>query len=149
LPQLQPGTYNLKVETAGFKAQERAGINLQVGQVARIDFTLEVGNVTEVVEVTGGAPLLQSETTEIGTVIENQRVLDLPLNGRNYLALAAMIPGATTDGPSSSQGQQRMGGSRNEFSMNVSGQRVHFNQYSLDGLENTDPNINTYLFLPS
>jgi len=149
LPQLQPGTYNLRVETAGFKAQERAGINLQVGQVARIDFTLEVGNVTEVVEVTGGAPLLQSETTEIGTVIENQRILDLPLNGRNYLQLASLIPGATTDGPSSSQGQQRMGGARNEFSMNVSGQRVHFNHYSLDGLENTDPNFNTYLFLPS
>jgi hypothetical protein len=60
-----------------------------------------------------------------------------------------LIPGATTNGPASSQGQQRMGGARNQFALNVPGQRVHFNHFTLDGIENTDPNFNTYLFLPS
>ena len=143
------GTYTLTIEATGFPKQIREGLELQVGQTARIDATLQVGNVAESIRVEGGAPLLQTETTEIGTVIENKRIVELPLNGRNYLQLASLIPGATTNGPASSQGQQRMGGQRNAFSLNVSGQRVHYNHYSLDGMENTDPNFNTYLFLPS
>ena len=149
LPSLLPGSYTLRIESDGFNTQERTGIILQVGQTARIDVELEVGAVGTVVEVTGGAPVLQADTTELGTVIENRRILDLPLNGRNYLQLASLTPGATSDGPASSQGQQRMGGQRNSFALNVAGQRVHFNHYSLDGLENTDPNFNSYLFLPN
>lgn len=148
-PALQPGVYSIKVEMQGFQAQSRGNIELQVGQAANIDFALSVGNVSEVVEVTGGAPVLETESTSVGTVIENKRIVELPLNGRNYLQLASLIPGATTNGPASSQGQQRMGGARNQFALNVAGQRVHFNHYSLDGMENTDPNFNTYLFLPS
>jgi hypothetical protein len=148
-PALIPGSYTIKVEMQGFQAQTRSGVVLQVGQVASIDFALAVGNVAEVIEVTGGAPVLDTETTSVGTVIENRRIVELPLNGRNYLQLASLIPGATTNGPASSQGQQRMGGARNSFALNVAGQRVHYNHYSLDGMENTDPNFNTYLFLPS
>src|SRR5258708_13748978 len=81
--------------------------------------------------------------------MENQGTVEVPLNGRNSLQLVSLAPGATTNGPSSSQGQQRMGGARNSFSLNVAGQRVHFNHYLLDGIENTDPNFNTYLLLPS
>ncbi|MBL8228276.1 MAG: carboxypeptidase regulatory-like domain-containing protein [Bryobacterales bacterium] len=148
-PALIPGAYNVKVEMQGFQAQTRSNVILQVGQVSAIDFALAVGNVAEVIEVTGGAPVLETETTSVGTVIENKRIVELPLNGRNYLQLASLIPGATTNGPASSQGQQRMGGARNSFALNVAGQRVHFNHYALDGMENTDPNFNTYLFLPS
>ena len=146
---LPPGVYTMKVERTGFNAQVRNNIELQVGQVAGIDVTLQVGSVSEVVEVTGGAPVLQTESAELGTVIENKRIVDLPLNGRNYLQLVSLTPGATTNGPASSQGQQRMGGSRNTFALNVAGQRVAFNHYTLDGVENTDPNFNTYLLLPS
>lgn len=148
-PALNPGLYTVKIEKQGFQSQSRSGIELQVGQAPSINFALAVGNVTEVIEVTGGAPVLETESTSVGTVIENKRIVELPLNGRNYLQLASLIPGATTNGPASSQGQQRMGGSRNSFALNVAGQRVHFNHYSLDGMENTDPNFNTYLFLPS
>jgi hypothetical protein len=148
-PVLRPGIYSLRAEMTGFQAQIRNDVLLQVGQTPRIDFVLAVGNVSEVVEVTGGAPVLETESTSIGTVIENKRIVELPLNGRNYLQLASLIPGATTNGPASSQGQQRMGGARNQFALNVAGQRVHYNHYSLDGMENTDPNFNTYLFLPS
>lgn len=149
VPALPPGVYNVRVEKAGFTVQSRTNLGLQTGQVAKIDITMQVGNVAETVEVTAAAPVIESETTTIGTVIENKRIVDLPLNGRNYLQLASLIPGATTNGPASSQGQQRMGGARNSFSLNVAGQRVHYNHYSLDGMENTDPNFNTYVFLPS
>jgi hypothetical protein len=141
--------YNVQVEAKSFPKQVRENIELQVGQIAKIDFSLQVGNVTETIQVTGGAPVLQSESAELGTVIENKRIVDLPLNGRNYLQLVSLAPGATTNGPASSQGQQRMGGARNSFALNVAGQRVHFNHFLLDGIENTDPNFNTYLLLPS
>jgi hypothetical protein len=149
LPALPPGNYQLQVEASGFPKQVTEGLELQVGQVARVDFALRIGNVSETVQVSGAAPMLQSETAELGTVIENKRIVDLPLNGRNYLQLASLAPGATTNGPASSQGQQRMGGARNSFALNVAGQRVHYNHYTLDGVENTDPNFNTYLILPS
>ena len=105
VPALMPGNYNLRAAMAGFTTQVRSDIELQVAQVARIDFTLQLGNVTEVVEVAGGAPVLQTETTDIGTVVENRRIEDLPLNGRNYLQLTSLIPGATTNGPPAAQGQ--------------------------------------------
>jgi hypothetical protein len=149
LSALPPGIYTIRAEMAGFQTQVRSGLELQVGQITRIDVALKVGSVAEVIEVTGGAPVLETESTSIGTVIENRRIVELPLNGRNYLQLASLIPGATTNGPASSQGQQRMGGARNQFALNVAGQRVHYNHYALDGMENTDPNFNTYLFLPS
>jgi hypothetical protein len=148
-PALLPGVYSIKVEAAGFGAQMRNTVELQTGQVLAVNFTVQVGNVAEVIDVTASAPVLDTETTSVGTVIENKRIIELPLNGRNYLQLASLIPGATTNGPASSQGQQRMGGARNTFALNVAGQRVHFNHYALDGMENTDPNFNTYLFLPS
>src|SRR5215471_11901839 len=149
VPALMPGNYNIKAEMAGFTTQVRENVELQVAQVARIDVTLQVGNVTEVIEVAGGAPVLQTETTDIGTVVENRRIEDLPLNGRNYLQLTSLIPGATTNGPPAAQGQGRMGGSRNDFTLNIAGQRLSYNHYTLDGVENTDPNFNTYLLLPS
>ncbi len=148
-PALSPGTYTLKVEKSGFRAIERKNIDVLTGSANRIDVTLEVGELTNVVEVAGGAPILQSENASIGTVIENRTIVELPLNGRNYLQLTSLIPGATTNGPSSSQGKQRMGGQRNSFALNVAGQRIHYNHYSLDGIENTDLNFNSYMLLPS
>jgi hypothetical protein len=149
IPAIQPGRYNLKIEAGSFRTVERKDIEVQVGSSNRIDFVLELGDVASVIEVSGGAPVLQTETTSVGTVIENRRITELPLNGRNYLQLASLIPGSTTNGPSSSQGKQRMGGQRNSFALNVSGQRIHFNHYSLDGMENTDLNFNSYMLLPS
>ena len=149
IPAIPPGTYALKAELTGFRSVERRDIELQVGSANRIPITLEVGDVNEVLQVAGRAPLLQTETASIGTVIDNRTIVGLPLNGRNYLQLASLIPGATTNGPSSSQGKQRMGGQRNSFALNVAGQRVHFNHYSLDGVENTDLNFNSYMLLPS
>ena len=149
MPAVPPGRYTLKAELEGFRTVERADIGVQVGSSNRIALVMAVGQLTEIVQVVGGAPVLQTENASIGTVIENRAIVELPLNGRNYLQLASLIPGATTNGPSSSQGRQRMGGQRNSFALNVAGQRVHFNHYSLDGIENTDLNFNSYMLLPS
>jgi hypothetical protein len=149
LPAIPPGIYSLRVSVPGFRTEQREGIEIQVGRVAGIDISMQIGSITDTVEVRGGAPVLETESASVGTVIENKRIIDLPLNGRNPLQLVSLTPGATTNGPASSQGQQRMGGARNAFALNVSGQRTSYNHYALDGVENTDPNFNTYLFLPS
>ena len=149
IPAIPPGRYVLKAQISGFRAIEHRDIDVQVGSSNRIPITLELGDLTETVEIRGGAPLIQSSNASIGTVIENRSIVELPLNGRNYLQLASLIPGATTNGPSSSQGRQRMGGQRNSFALNVAGQRIHYNHYSLDGIENTDLNFNSYMLLPS
>src|SRR6266852_5033911 len=146
---IPPGTYDLKAELVGFSTVERKGIPVQVGSANRLAFTMELGNLSETLEVVAHSPLIQTENAAISTVIENRAIVELPLNGRNYLQLASLIPGATTNGPSSSQGKQRMGGQRNSFALNVAGQRIHFNHYSLDGVENTDLNFNSYMLLPS
>ena len=146
---IPPGTYDLKAELAGFRTIDRQGLVVQVGSASRIAFTMDVGDVAETMTVVGQSPLIQTENAAISTVIENRAIVELPLNGRNYLQLASLIPGATTNGPSSSQGKQRMGGQRNSFALNVAGQRIHFNHYSLDGVENTDLNFNSYMLLPS
>jgi hypothetical protein len=149
LTALPPGSYTLRAEKEGFSSQVRTGIELQVAQVARFDLTLQVGSVSEVVEVKGGAPLIETDNTSLGTVIENTRILDLPLNGRNYLQLAALTPGATTAASASFVMGLRQGGTRSLFTLTVSGQRILFNRYLLDGLENTSPNWQSYIFLPS
>ncbi|MBM3776559.1 MAG: carboxypeptidase regulatory-like domain-containing protein, partial [Acidobacteria bacterium] len=149
VPALPPGTYTVKVEAQGFATQVRSEIELQVGQIARFDFNLRVGNVSEIIEVQGGAPVLETETTSLGAVIENRRIVELPLNGRNYLQLASLIPGATTAASPSVVNQLRMGGARADFTLVVSGQRLSYNHYTLDGVENTDVNFGSYYLLPS
>ncbi|MFN7923572.1 MAG: carboxypeptidase-like regulatory domain-containing protein [Bryobacteraceae bacterium] len=148
LPYLVPGTYDLRVEIGGFKAATRKGIVLQVGAVARIDFAMEVGEVSQQVEVSGGAPLLNTETSALGTVIENRRIVDLPLNGRNYLQLVTLSPNVTTEGGAGG-GSGLQGGARSQTSLSIAGQRLEYNRYTLDGVENTDPNFNSYIIQPS
>ena len=86
-------TYTVVVELQGFQTQTRRDLILQVQQVARADFTLEAGAVAESIEVAGGAALLATEDSTVGQVIDNKRIVELPLNGRSYLQLAALTPG--------------------------------------------------------
>jgi len=148
-PNLLPGVYNVKVEMQGFQAEIRSNVELQVQQTARLDFQLQVGAVTQAVEVTGGAPLLNTEDATIGTVIENQRIVDLPLNGRNFLQLVALSPNVSTSFASGGQSSSRQGGDRSTQQLSISGNRREWNYFTLDGMSNTDVNFNSYLFLPS
>ena len=149
LPFLAPGVYDVQAEQAGFKASRRAGVQLQVGAVARIDVAMEVGQVSEVVAVTGTAALLTTEGSAVGTVIENKRIVELPLNGRDYLKLIALIPGVTAETPPSFTATGRQGGERANQNYSIAGQRMQFTHYTLDGIENTDPNWNLWIFRPS
>ncbi len=149
-PALQPGSYALRVEQTGFKSITQNDIQLQIQQTARIDLTLEVGNVAEVVEVQGGGgALMTTENATVGTVIENKRIVDLPLNGRNFLQLVATAPNVSFGFGSPGQAGARQGGSRASQNIAIAGQRSMFNRFTIDGVENTDVNFNTYIILPS
>src|SRR5450755_739355 len=82
-PLLQPGAYSLTVLKEGFK-QTTQGIRLEVNQIARVDLTMQLGAVSESVEVQAAAALLESSTSAVGQVVESKAVSDLPLNGRNF-----------------------------------------------------------------
>ena len=82
-------------------------------------------------------------------MIENKRIVELPLNGRNYLQLVSLSPNVTTGFAGQGQASSRQGGIRAGQTISVAGQRINFNHFTLDGVENTDPNFNTYVVLPS
>jgi hypothetical protein len=86
-PNLVPGTYQVKVVVAGFDTIVKNGIELQVQATVRADFDLKVGQSTQTVEVSGMAAMLTTESATVGTVIEEKRITDLPLNGRNFFSL--------------------------------------------------------------
>src|SRR5665213_4114404 len=143
------GVYNMQATHAGFKTAASNNVALQIQQSMRLDLTLEVGAVTDSVEVSATAALLQAENATIGTVVENKAVNELPLNGRNYLSLVALSSNANTLSPVSGQANSRMGGDRANQAISVGGQRIMFDYYTLDGVNNTDPDFNTYVGLPS
>jgi hypothetical protein len=92
IPQLAPGEYTLTAERAGFRREVRRGIVLETGQQARIDVVLKVGQVTEQVEVSSEAPIIASENASVGNVVDQKKIVELPLNGRDYLQLAFLQP---------------------------------------------------------
>lgn len=98
IPFLAPGTYNVTATGAGFKQSIRENIVLQVGANVTVDFALQVGDVAEQVTVTGDQPLLEEATATRGGVIENLRITELPLSGRNPFNLANLTPGVVFAG---------------------------------------------------
>lgn len=122
---LQPGLYRIQVEQDGFKSISRTGVVLEVDQRVEINFTLEVGDLTEQIEVSADAVQLNTVDASRGQVIDNQRIVDMPLNGRNYNQLALLSAGAIQPPPGS-----RYGG------FSVGGQRVTQNNFILDGVDN-------------
>src|SRR5437867_2681459 len=149
VPALNPGIYEVRASKSGFKSATRSNIELQVQQTARVDFTLDVGQVSESVEVTGAAALLTTENATVGTVIEQQRITDLPLNGRNFLSLVALSPNVTYGFSPAAQASGRQGGTRSGITMSLAGSRATWSNYTLDGITNTDINFNLYIVLPS
>ena len=147
-PALPPGVYLVKAELEGFKPAENR-VELHVEQTLRVSFALEIGGITETTLVTAVTPLLTTENATVGTVIENRRIVELPLNGRNYLSLIALSPNVSAGFAGAGQAGDRQGGSRANQQISISGQRREFNYYTLDGVDNTDVNFNTYIFLPS
>jgi hypothetical protein len=145
LPSLPVGTHVIAAQLEGFRRVLRSGVAVQLGQTLTLDFTLDVGGLTEEVSVTADAPLLQTTNAEISDVIENQAVTQLPLNGRNFLALA-QLSDAVVMPPGGTRGEalQQAGPLPN-----VGGQRSGHNIYLLDGVKVTDELFNNLVINPS
>jgi hypothetical protein len=146
LPRLPVGTYELRVEKTGFQTAVRTGVLLQLNQSALLDFTLTIGSVSQTIDVTGAAPLLQTETTQLGTVIDARENVALPLSTRNYVQLTLLATGVVTDNPAG------FGGSKTSFQSErpyVNGNREQTNNFLLDGLDNNQVSDNLVAYAPS
>src|SRR5262245_47447255 len=133
IPFLQPGSYNITVEAGGFKKYVRDNQELQVGQTASIDVSLEIGAASETVTITGDAPLLEETKADRGNVIENRRIVELPLNARNPFMLSTLTPGITYNGPAIYQ-RPFDNGAIADWSINGGINRS--NEFLLDGAPN-------------
>jgi hypothetical protein len=128
---LPPGPYRVESNLTGFKAEVR-NITLNI-EPARVDFTLVVGEVSEVVNVQGDAPILQTDDSSLGQLVDERKITDLPLNGRDFSQLTYIVPGAYAPRPNSNLGY------RGGFSLQ--GELENTNQYLLEGLAVNSPGI--------
>jgi hypothetical protein len=131
---LRPGAYRISAEAPGFRPAVREGVQLATGERVRIDVTLAVGTFTEAATVTADAPLLQTESSSLGQVIDNRSVIQLPLNGRSYLPLVALVPGVAL--PPGSAFPRLNGG------------RPRVSEYLYDGISVLQPEPGTVPYFP-
>jgi hypothetical protein len=143
LSNLSPGLYRLEVEASGFRRYVAGGIQLQIGQNLRLKLSLEPGGPADVqVVVFAKQSLVEPDATKLGAVIENPQIVNLPLDGRNFLELSLLLPGAAP----AAQGSP--GSVRGNFAVNVNGAREDSNNFVLDGAFNNDPKLNTFAVNP-
>ena len=129
-PSLRPGEYTVQAALAGFKTYLNSAVTLQVNATVRLDISMDVGEITERVSVTDAPPLLETETSNRGSVIDQRKIVELPLNGRDYNQLALLSPGVLQPTPRLS----RIGF---KGAFNVNGNRAFNNAFLLDGVDNT------------
>jgi hypothetical protein len=148
-PLIETGEYRVTVEAAGFQVMEKTGITVELQQRARVDFQLTVGSTTESVQVVASAVALKTEDASIGQVIDNKRVVELPLNGRNISALAVLTPGVQFG--SQRSGEDGQGGQipGRMVAVYSNGQRSVSQQVTLDGVIVTGSQNNMVAFSPS
>ena len=150
---VQPGAYKLKVEKSGFKAVE-SSFQVAVNQAVTQNMTLDVGNASTTIEVTAQAPVLDSTTSSLGTVIEEKTIQSLPLNGRNFTQLLTLTPGVT---PVSTSQNKSIGGVEGNVGIPGSGfsdpsfhgQENRSKLYFYDGIINTNIRGPTYIVIPN
>src|ERR1051326_7561509 len=130
---LIPGSYEISVEATGMKQYHAQDVAVNVAQPARLDVQMEIGNNMEVVEVHTPAMLLSADTAAQGTVIKEDKIVSLPLNGRQFLQLALLVPGANAGGRAVQQDQFRQG---LIGGLSVSGGRTNNTAFLLDGAIN-------------
>jgi hypothetical protein len=147
-PDVQPGNYSLQATHPDFKT-DTAQFELQVQQSLRQDFTLQVGQVTQSVTVEASAALLQADNPTLGTVVPTQTVSQMPLNSRNYLSLVAVSANTNTLSTYTGQANARQGGQRAQEAISVGGQRIMYDHFTIDGINNTDVDFNTFVVQPT
>jgi len=139
---IAPGEYTVRAEKTGFKSEVRSGLILQLNQKARVDIKLSVGAVSETIEVSARGVILDTDDATIGNVVEQKRVVDLPLNGRNFANLAGLMPGVIK-GISSNTNQY--GRRDTAIAISANGMRENQGQVLYDGVS-TAWNINNATF---
>ena len=138
---LPPGTYDLEVSANGFKTLTRANETLAVAQDRRIDFSLQLGNVSENVTVSAAAESVNTDNADLGAVLDNTKVVEMPLNGRVFWSLASLTPGVAPPAQGSSNGY------RGGFS--VMGSSEESNNFSMNGMDNNNNTTRVPNFRPS
>ncbi len=145
IPLVPIGTYRLTAEAAGFKLFTRTGIELQLNQNARIPIEMQVGTLAESIEVGAQAPLVDTVSSAGGEVVDRKRIAELPLNGRNPLQLATLLPGVSV----SNNPTALTAGDRGGNSVSVNGSRTNETDYQLDGMRFAGSYTNSGLNYPS
>jgi hypothetical protein len=146
IPHVPIGTYTLKVEAKGFQTALHPAFTLVLNQDARIDVTMQVGSMTQTVEVTSEEPLLQTDTTQLNTVIDSNTIVNLPLASRNYIQLTLLAPGSVHPDPSTLNTAQRIDSAGRPY---INGNREESNNFMLDGMDNNQVSDNLVGFTPS
>src|SRR5215217_9671714 len=142
---LLSGEYKMTVELSGFRREEM-NVAIAVNQRVRLDVTLRAGGLAQQVEVTTAVPLLHISDATVGVVIDQRQVSELPLNGRQFLELALLVPGAhTSHGAQMGDMSPLYWRPGQNSAITISGGRPNSNVYLLDGTVNTDPSFNTYV----
>jgi hypothetical protein len=144
---LPVGTYDLRVEKTGFAVATRPAFVLVLNQVARIDVAMKVGQASETVEVTGEAPVLETDTTQVNTIINAATNDNLPLASRNYVQLTLLAPGAVSTDPSSFNNGNNTAGYGGRPLIN--GNREQANNFMLDGMDNNQVSDNLLGYTPA
>ncbi|MGH9504705.1 MAG: carboxypeptidase regulatory-like domain-containing protein [Terriglobales bacterium] len=146
IPRVPVGTYSVKITAPGFQTAVQSGVTLVLNQIARIDMQMKMGQVTETVEVTGSAPVLQTDRTEVSTIIDSKTNDTLPLATRNYVQLTLLAPGSVTPAPNSfNNGDNTANGGRPY----INGNREQANNFILDGMDNNQVSDNLLGYTPS
>ena len=141
IPLLPPGDYTVKATLQGFRAAQRDGVRVTVTETARVAFQLELGQLSETITVTAEATLVETSNATHGIVIDEQKIVELPLNGRNFTQLGTLIPGvvAPPGGLGGQSGDATPGGFGNATGgFNVNGMRNQSNNFLMDGATNND-----------
>jgi carboxypeptidase family protein len=141
IPLLSVGTYNVRVDAAGFQSAESKDLRLQVDEARELDFSIVPATVTTTVEVAGDAVAVETANPSLGQVITSQQVTQLPLNGRDFVQLATLTAGATSEtNPNSffTQGSDSEVAARGSFSLSVGGSRPNSTDWLLDGVDNNE-----------
>ena len=155
IPNLPAGNFKVTATKEGFQVQQFDNLTLQVEQSARLAIVMQIGNVAETVNVSASANLLQTENASVGTVIDSGKIVDLPLNGRNFIQLAQLIPGVQAGTPGSitvRRGRGSVGQTDAAYgstAASANGSRDTANRFYLDGIEVMDYDAMTYSFSPS
>ncbi len=148
LPNLPTGPYRLEVSAAGFKNYIQNGIVLQVANNVEVNVSMQVGSVSESVEVTANAAMVETKENAISQVVDQQRIIELPLNGRNLTQLLTLTGGGTTAPAGDLTGSKNMQGSNGSGTFAVAGSQANGVSYLLDGGDNNDAFSNVNLPIP-